>query len=276
MSTAEEKFAKELKVVENIAFNFVLPDAQADASGLKQKNADIGFGKQDSGTITFTIDADLASDQAEQYRTSAEAHATHFADAFNQSLVTKTPQGNVPLLSKDIVSVDGNVVHFDLAGLRKLLSEHTIADQLPQISKQYSIQYQVETATKQAPYIVESDIQQRKAEREVLKACNEELDNPGHLQKLAERNPQLAAMAQGVLQQAAAISAEAEKDPALLDQVRENNSQAFVDIIEKVAEKSKEKKTAPDADLAGKESSGKFSQQVEERRAQAEGQAQQR
>ena len=198
---AAEKWAPELRVIENIADNFVLPDAEVELTGLI-RGSGLGFTGTEAGGIRFNG----TPPDSDEYRGSSEEHAVKFAKAFNNAFLQTNGAGQVvgSLVNRDIAKAQGNVVSFDLGGLREVLSQHTIADALPSIAKGYSKNYFQEKGAAQVDRMVEIKIQQRHMERQqekvhgkVLEQLNAIIDESAQetnqrIQQLTATDPQLS------------------------------------------------------------------------------------
>lgn len=243
---ASTKYAKELSVVEKIADHIAVNDADVSVAP-SSANIGAGFTESATGAITFTVPEELAAQQQNDYRTSAQEHANKFADVFNSSLVSQGPNGPVPLTDKPILKAEGDTVHVDLGAMRKLLSEHAIADKLPKISETYSVQYMSEKAQNQAQGYVEQTIRQRAMERQQAQAeekvfgeCEKVLENPEYMEQLKRENPRAAVGVKMALDEIQGVAEQVKQDPALMDQIREQNER-FANLVEKVSEQNNEK-----------------------------------
>lgn len=245
VTAAEEatgKYSKEFNVVKAIAKKFALLDADVEVSAGGVKG--FGFGVNPAGVITFNVSEEMLTLQENVYRDSGEEHAHAFADFFNNSLVAKSPQGNlVPLTDSPIAKADGNAVQFDLHKLKKLLNEHAIADHLPDNAKRYSQKHRAEKATEQAYQAVEQELFMRdQAERQeamqdkILTAVEDVIADPD---KLASYSPQMQANIQANLDNFASIAQQVSALPEALDQFREENPR-IAKIVEKLQKQTQE------------------------------------
>lgn len=252
-----QKYKGELRVVQNIADHFVLPDVEAYFQDDVAYELGVGFAKSPSGVIKFQLDE--PSIDSDSYRNAAEAHAVHFAEAFNSALGTQTKQGVIPI-AKDIAYARGDEVHFDLGELHKLLDKNTVADILPKLAEQYSMQYiqeqgekQIEQQVRQVPQV----IQQRQLQKTLVREAGKLLDNKEHLQTLKEQNPlmaknvvsffnQLQTLAVNIFNEEQAIAdgkAEFEESPTR-QQVEESFDEAAVELVDRLIKTIKEKQAA--------------------------------
>ncbi len=252
-----QKYQGELRVVQNIADHFVLPDVEAYFHEDVAYELGVGFAKSPSGVIQFELDEPSVA--SESYRNAAEAHAVHFAEAFNGSLGKKTKQGVIPI-AKDIAYARGNEVHFDLGELHKLLDKNTVADILPKIAEQYSMQYiqeqgekQIEQQVRQVPQV----IQQRQLQKTLVREAGKILDKEEHLHTLKEQDPLLAknvvsffnqmqTLAINIINEEKAIAngtAEFEESPTR-EQVEVSFDEAAIELVDRMITTIKEKQAA--------------------------------
>lgn len=188
---AREKYGKELKVVENICDHLAVNDAEAHSSP-GEANLGTGFTPTPIGVIEFRISDELAALQEDAYRTSAQEHARKFAKTFNEALSVETPEGHlVPLSDKPIANAEGGKVNFDLPRLRKLLSEHPIADKLPDVSERYSVEYMSEKAQLSAQAYVRQTLAERAQAANLAEIVAEQ---PEMLEQVKAQNPRLGAL----------------------------------------------------------------------------------
>ena len=292
-SAEAEKYAAELTVIKNLADNFLLPDAEAIA-GAEFGSHGIGFAQSLAGTITF---ATIGAKEEGKYRGAPAEHATRVADLINTGIIAKTSQGVINLVGKPIAKVEGSKVTVDLSGLRKLLSQHAIADDVAEIGKSYSFGYMKEKANKVSDEMLnglkqgyaQRDMQKRAeaAEARIVAGCKQVLDDPESIQAIREQDPELAENISGTLKnvtQVAAGIAQAPEDKReqALEQVRQQGGEGFAELVQlalpqvqRVLEEIKRQQAGrPEAETApAAEAAGPAAQRVKESR-QAGGAAQ--
>lgn len=246
---AKTKFGKEFSLVESIADHLVLNDAEVKVEAASIDG--LGFGKKPGAVLKFSVPPQLAAQQENVYRDSAEEHATKFAKTFNANMVERKPDGSaLPFTMQPIAQNNGSEVTFDLGLLRNVLSQHAVADVLPKISEQYSVSYMAEKLAAQAPRIVQQTLMQRQAEKQqakqedkILGAVEKVLENPAYIGELVQTDPQLIAVVQQNIRNFAGVAAQAASNPDMLKSVREQNPR-IADIVEKIMEQQKERPVA--------------------------------